>query len=60
VLARKPDTLPRNVLTPQEARKIIELPDTGALVGHRDRIILEVLCATGFRKVSVTRGASAN
>lgn len=48
--AREPDTLPRNVLTPQEARKIIERPDTGTVVGYRDRAILEVLYATGLRK----------
>ena len=50
VLAREPQTLPRNILTPQEARKIIETPDTGTLVGYRDRTIFEVLYATGIRK----------
>jgi integrase/recombinase XerD len=49
-LAREPQTLPRNVLTPQEARKIIERPDTGTVLGYRDRTILEVLYATGLRK----------
>jgi len=49
-LAREPQTLPRNVLTPQEARKIIERPDTGTTLGYRDRTILEVLYATGLRK----------
>lgn len=49
-LAREPQTLPRNVLTPQEARKIIERPDTGTALGYRDRAILEVLYATGLRK----------
>jgi integrase/recombinase XerD len=48
--AREPETLPRNVLTPQEARKIIEQPDLGTHVGYRDRTILEVLYATGIRK----------
>ena len=50
VLARQPQTLPRNILTPQEARKIIETPDTGTLIGYRDRTIFEVLYATGIRK----------
>ena len=50
VLARAPQTLPRNILTPQEARKIIETPDTGTLLGYRDRTIFEVLYATGLRK----------
>ena len=48
--AREPDSLPRNVLTPQEARKIIEPPDLQTVVGYRDRTILEVLYATGIRK----------
>jgi integrase/recombinase XerD len=49
-LAREPQRLPRNILTPQEARKIIETPDTGTLIGYRDRTIFEVLYATGIRK----------
>lgn len=48
--ARQPRALPRNVLTPQEARQIIETPDTNTLIGYRDRTILEVLYATGIRK----------
>jgi integrase/recombinase XerD len=51
--AREPQTLPRNILTPQEARKIIEAPDTGCLLGYRDRTILEVLYATGIRKAEL-------
>jgi integrase/recombinase XerD len=52
-LAREPDPLPKNVLTPQEARKIVEAPDTATLDGYRDRAILEVLYATGIRKKEV-------
>ena len=51
--AREPQTLPRNILTPQEARKIIEAPDTGTPLGYRDRTILEVLYATGIRKLEL-------
>ena len=47
---REPERLPRDVLTPAEARKVIETPDTGTLIGYRDRTILEVLYATGLRK----------
>jgi integrase/recombinase XerD len=47
---KEPHRLPRNVLTPAEARKIIETPDTGTLLGYRDRAILETLYATGLRK----------
>ncbi len=49
-LAREPDTLPKNILTPEEARRIIEAPDTQTLIGYRDRTLLEVLYATGLRK----------
>ena len=48
--AKEPQSLPRNILTPQEARRIIEAPDTGTVLGYRDRTILEVLYATGIRK----------
>jgi integrase/recombinase XerD len=48
--AREPRSLPRNILTPQEARKIILAADTGTVLGYRDRTLLEVLYATGIRK----------
>ncbi|OYV97749.1 MAG: hypothetical protein B7X11_06275 [Acidobacteria bacterium 37-65-4] len=51
--AREPQRLPRNILTPQEARKIVETPDTSTHVGYRDRVILEVLYATGIRKLEL-------
>ncbi len=51
--AREPDCLPRNVLTPQEARKIIEQPDLQTVIGYRDRAVLEVLYATGIRKAEL-------
>jgi len=47
--ARAPHTLPRNVLTPEEAKLIIETVDTTTVLGYRDRTILEVLYATGIR-----------
>jgi len=37
------------VLTPQEAKRIIESVDTTTVLGYRDRTILEVLYATGIR-----------
>ena len=51
--AREPDALPKNVLTPLEARKIIEAPDTQTLIGYRDRTLLEVLYSTGIRKTEL-------
>jgi integrase/recombinase XerD len=47
--AREPHSLPRNVLTPQEAKRILEAVDTTTFLGYRDRTILEVLYATGVR-----------
>ena len=51
--AREPQTLPRNVLTPREARKIIETPDIRTALGYRDRTILEVFYSTGIRKLEL-------
>jgi integrase/recombinase XerD len=48
--ARQPRCLPRNVLTPQEAKMILERVDTSTPLGKRDRAILEVFYATGIRK----------
>jgi integrase/recombinase XerD len=41
--------LPRGILSRQEARKLVEAPDTRSLAGRRDRAILETLYATGIR-----------
>jgi integrase/recombinase XerD len=51
--AHEPEVLPRNVLTPMEARKIVETPDKSNAIGYRDRTILEVLYATGIRKAEL-------
>jgi integrase/recombinase XerD len=48
--AKEPKRLPRGVLTPSEARKILHAPDTKSVIGYRDRTILEVLYSTGIRK----------
>jgi integrase/recombinase XerD len=52
-LAKEPDALPRNILTPEEARRFIEAPDTQTLIGYRDRTLLEVLYSTGIRKTEL-------
>lgn len=51
--AREPETLPKNILTPQEARRIIEAADISTVLGYRDRAILETLYATGIRKTEL-------
>jgi len=48
--AREPQLLPRNILTTQEARRVIESADVHTVIGYRDRVILEVFYATGIRK----------
>ncbi len=41
--------LPRTILTPREAQRVIEAPATRTPLGLRDRGILETLYATGIR-----------
>jgi integrase/recombinase XerD len=48
--AKQPKQLPRGVLTPSEARKILHAPDTKTMIGYRDRTILEVLYSSAIRK----------
>ncbi|MDD2710731.1 MAG: tyrosine-type recombinase/integrase [Verrucomicrobiae bacterium] len=48
--AREPQRLPRNILTPQEAKRIIERVDGSTAQGYRDRVMLEVFYATGIRQ----------
>ena len=48
--AKEPKRLPRGVLTPTEARKIIHAPDVKTAIGYRDRTILEVLYSSAIRK----------
>jgi len=48
--ARQPKSLPRNVLTAEEASRILDGVDASTPLGKRDRAILEVFYATGIRK----------
>lgn len=48
--AKQAKRLPRGILTPAEARKIIKAPDIKTAIGYRDRAILEVLYTSGIRK----------
>jgi integrase/recombinase XerD len=58
--AREPRSLPRNVLTPKEANRIIDSIDTTTALGYRDRTILEVFYATGVRNQELRRLAVAD
>jgi len=46
---KKETRLPRIVLTEDEARKILDMPNLSTMTGIRDRTILEVFYSTGIR-----------
>jgi len=48
--AKAPKRLPRGVMSPAEAKKVIHAPDIKSVIGYRDRTILEVLYSTAIRK----------
>jgi integrase/recombinase XerD len=52
-LPRPERRLPRHVLTAEEAEAVLSVPDTLELLGVRDRAILEVLYATGMRRMEL-------
>ena len=58
--AKEPQILPRNVLTVQEARKILTKPDIQTALGYRDRTILEVFYSTGIRRSELISLTVAN
>ncbi len=51
--AKIPKALPKSILTPTEARRIIHAPDIKTVLGYRDRVVLEVLYTSGIRKQEV-------
>jgi integrase/recombinase XerD len=59
-LPRLPSRIPSAVLTHEEAEVILAVPDTGTLMGVRDRAIFEVLYSTGVRRSELTRIAVAD
>ena len=48
-LPKDPKKLPRTILSPSEMKRLLHQPDTGAVLGFRDRTIYEVLYSTGLR-----------
>ena len=50
VIPRKITHLPRDILTAEEAERVLRQPDLTDLLGLRDRVILETLYATGIRR----------
>lgn len=53
-LPKLPRSLPRNILTAREAKKILDSIDTTAPLGLRDRAILELLYSSGIRVSELT------
>lgn len=48
-------SLPRTILTQEEARRLLDAPDLRSPVGYRDKAILEVVYATGIRSGELVR-----
>ena len=53
VLPRRPQRLPRVVLTAEEAERVLAGPDVGRRLGVRDRAILETFYSTGMRRAEL-------
>jgi len=49
-LPRRPDNVPRAILTEEEAEAVLAVPTVHTLVGLRDRCILETFYSTGIRR----------
>ena len=47
--AKRSQRLPKNILTVDEALRLLQAPDLSTLRGFRDRVILELLYGTGIR-----------
>jgi integrase/recombinase XerD len=54
-LPRLSDRLPRRILTPQEARQLLDAPDPQTPQGIRDKAILETFYSTGIRLEEMAR-----
>ena len=48
-LPRQRKSLPKDLLTTKEVRRLLSIPDTNTVVGFRDRVILEIFWSTGMR-----------
>jgi integrase/recombinase XerD len=49
-LPKRPQTLPRNVLSAEEAEIVLAQPDLNDPLGLRDRAVMETLYSTGMRR----------
>lgn len=48
-LPRLPVNMPKVILTQEEVRKVLDMPELRSPIGYRDRALLELLYATGLR-----------
>lgn len=53
-LGRRKRFQPVNVLTEEEARRLLAAPDTRTLIGLRDRALLELFYSSGLRRAEVS------
>lgn len=49
-LPRKPRTLPRAILTPEQVKQLLDAPDMQTNAGYRNRVIIEILYDTAIRR----------
>jgi integrase/recombinase XerD len=54
-LTRQNHILPKNILSLEEVERVMAQPDIAEPIGLRDRAILELLYATGLRRLEVIR-----
>lgn len=52
---RRPITLPRTILTQQEAQRLVDAPDMKTPAGYCDKALLEVVYSTGIRSSELVR-----
>lgn len=52
-MPKQPKTLPKNILTPAEAKRMLEIIPTKTPIDIRNRAILEVMYATGIRRAEL-------
>ena len=53
-LPRKPQVLPRTILTEEEVKRLVNAPDTRTPAGYRNRVIIEILYDTAVRRSELT------
>ena len=47
--------IPKDILNKRELLKLFKIPDTGTILGYRDRMIFELLYATGMRRAELCK-----